>query len=97
MEAGFFQNIANTAIGGAKRAAGAVAGGVRSVASGADRAVGGAVRAGQTAVGAVKRAGTAVAGAARNRPDDRVFQGVGAAAVTGIRARPHRRSDARAG
>jgi len=65
MEAGFFQNLANTAIGGVKRAGSAVAGGVRSVASGADRAVGGAVRAGQTAVGAVKRAGTAVAGAAQ--------------------------------
>ena len=65
IEADFFKNLANTAIGGAKRASSAVAGGVRNVASGADRAVGGAVRAGQTAVGAVKRAGTAVTGAAK--------------------------------
>ena len=62
MEAGFFQNAANSLIGGVKRAGSAVAGGVRNVASGADRAVSGAVRAGQTAVGAVKRAGSAVAG-----------------------------------
>lgn len=65
IEADFFKNLANTAIGGVKRAGSAVAGGVRNVAGGADRAVGGAVRAGQTAVGAVKRAGTAVAGAAQ--------------------------------
>ena len=62
LEAGFFQNAANSVIGGVKRAGSAVAGGVRSVAGGADRAVGGAVRAGQTAVGAVKRAGNSVAG-----------------------------------
>jgi hypothetical protein len=65
IEAGFFQNAANTAIGGVKRAGSAVAGGIRSAAGGADRAVGGAVRAGQTAVGAVKRAGNAVAGGAQ--------------------------------
>jgi hypothetical protein len=76
LEAGFFQNLANTAIGGVKRAGSAVAGGVRSVASGADRAVGGAIRgaqgavrgataAGQAAIGATQRAGTAVAGAAQ--------------------------------
>ena len=65
LEAGFFQNAANTAIGGVKRAGSAVAGGIRSAAGGADRAVGGAVRAGQTAIGAVKRAGNAVAGGAQ--------------------------------
>jgi hypothetical protein len=65
MEAGFFQNAANTAIGSVRRAGSAVAGGIRSAAGGADRAVGGAVRAGQTAVGAVKRAGNAVAGGAQ--------------------------------
>jgi hypothetical protein len=65
IEAGFFQNAANAAIGGVKRATSAVAGGVRSAAGGADRAVGGAVRAGQTAVGTVKRAGQAAVGAVK--------------------------------
>jgi hypothetical protein len=65
LEAGFFQNLANTAIGGVQRAGSAVAGGVKKVASGADRAVGGAVRAGQTAVGAAQRAGQTAVGAAQ--------------------------------
>jgi len=77
IEAGFFQNAANAAIGGVKRATSAVAGGVRSAAGGADRAVGGAVRAGQTAVGTVKRAGTAVAGG---------VQRAGQAAVGAVKA-----------
>ena len=62
IEADFFKNAANTAIGGIKRAGSAVAGGVRSVASGADRAVGGAVRAGQAVAGGAQRAAGAVAG-----------------------------------
>ena len=62
MEADFFKNAANTAIGGIKRAGSAVAGGVRSVASGADRAAGGAVRAGQAVAGGAQRAAGAVAG-----------------------------------
>ena len=55
LEAGFFQNAANSAIGGVKRAGSAVAGGIRSAAGGADRAVGGAVRAGNSLASFAKK------------------------------------------
>ena len=55
IEAGFFQNAANSAIGGVKRAGSAVAGGIRSAAGGADRAVGGAVRAGNSLASFAKK------------------------------------------
>jgi len=58
---GPFSNFANTVIGGAKRAASAVSGGVRGVAGAADRGVAAGVRAAQAVKGTAQRAAGAVA------------------------------------